>query len=95
MTVLCDYCSGQIMNSYVSFETVTPHALGVANSQVLSGQVPLWNKLQQCDNGLANQILSNSTGGNNASGAAAGVRVGMTGVAVALMSAVVATAALF
>jgi hypothetical protein len=93
--VLCSECTGQIMNSYVGFETVTPYALGIANSPSLSGQVPLWDKISQCSNGLANQIMGNSTGDASAAGGAAGVRVGMTGVVAALMSAVVATVALF
>jgi hypothetical protein len=96
MATLCSDCAARIIGSYVAFETVTPYALGVPNSQVLGGQVALWDKIQSCSNGIANQILNNSTGNSGTfSGAPAGVRVGMTGVVVALMSAVVATAALF
>lgn len=92
--LLCGECAGKILGAYVSFETVTPHALGISNSPALGGQPELWAKVTECDNGLANAILSNNTG-SASMGGATDVRVGMTGIVVALMSTVLATFALF
>jgi len=43
---LCTTCTAEVVGQYISFETVTPYALGIANSPMLSGQVDLGTRLR-------------------------------------------------
>lgn len=75
---LCTPCTSNVVGAYINWETVTPYALGIYNSPMLSGQVALWEKIKECPNNFAREILTNSMGSINSSGsgALANVRVG-------------------
>lgn len=43
---LCTPCTQQIYSKYIAFQTATPHALGIKQSPLLSGQSELWAAMQ-------------------------------------------------
>jgi hypothetical protein len=79
---LCTPCTSSVVGSYISFESITPYALGIANSPMLSGQVTLWNKIKStCPQDFTTGLLNNATGSSsssedNASAAFRGVQFG-------------------
>jgi cobalamin biosynthesis Mg chelatase CobN len=96
-TELCTPCTSSVVGSYITFESITPYALGIANSPMLSGQVTLWNKIKStCPQDFTAGLLNNataqaSTAEDNTGGASRGVQVGgavskfVGGVVVALL----------
>lgn len=93
-TDICgDVCTAKVIGAYIRFETVTPYAIGIANSPILKGQLELWNRLTQCPDGFAQNLLDNSTGipansPNGAAKAAAGVGSALVAVFAAVGAAV-------
>ncbi|KAG8813111.1 hypothetical protein FRC17_001667 [Serendipita sp. 399] len=71
---LCQPCTAKIVSSYVAFEDVTPYALGLAHSPILSGQFALWKKIkEQCGSDVVTEILGSVSSGGSSSGALARV----------------------
>lgn len=55
--VLCSTCSQNILASYIEFETSIPYAIGLANSDILSGQSELYKAGKEvCGNDWAVEI---------------------------------------
>ena len=82
-------CTSKVMGAYIRFETVTPYAIGIANSPILKGQLDLWNRLKDCPNGLAQSLLNNyTTNGNTSVGGAAKAAAGVGSALVAVFAAV-------
>lgn len=67
-TELCTPCTSSVVGSYISFESITPYALGIANSPMLSGQVTLWNKIKStCPQDFTTGLLTNATASTSTS----------------------------
>jgi len=59
---LCSPCTSKVIGSYISFESITPYAIGIANSPTLSGQVTLWNHIKEvCPTDFTSGLLTNAT----------------------------------
>lgn len=88
-SVLCQPCTSAILSSYVAFEQSIPYAAGqgLAGSQMLKGQIPLWSGVgQKCGTGFLSGIQKNAGTMALGSGAESNVVKGV--------GAVLATAAL-
>ncbi|PVF95470.1 hypothetical protein CPB86DRAFT_788027 [Serendipita vermifera] len=66
---ICTQCTYNILLKYITFESITPYALGISNSPILSGQLALWDKVKTCPNNLAASIVTDATHQANTSGA--------------------------
>lgn len=56
---LCSTCAQNILASYISFETSIPYAIGLSNSDVLSGQSDLYKAgKKQCGDDWAKKVNS-------------------------------------
>lgn len=90
---LCTTCTSEVVGAYINFETITPYALGLSNSPMLSGQIALWNKIKTCPGNYASQLLNNATssmtGPGNGSGDSTGA--GFAGASLGAFQVVGAT----
>lgn len=59
---ICSMCTYNIIKGYITFETVTPYAIGIAHSPMLKGQLALWEKIKTCPNNFAANLLNDATG---------------------------------
>ncbi|QRW00818.1 hypothetical protein RhiJN_28836 [Ceratobasidium sp. AG-Ba] len=75
---LCTECTKQIMSKYVAFESSTPHALGVAASPLLGGQVALWKSMQDKCPASYMSSVANAAGSPDVSSGASAVATGST-----------------
>jgi hypothetical protein len=93
---VCSQCTYNVLLGYITFESITPYAIGIQNSPILKGQVALWDRVKTCANGLANAIVSDATYQANTSGALEDATVfgGATMVA-AIAAALFGTLSLF
>lgn len=56
-SILCATCAQKIMASYIQFETTIPYAIGLANSDILKSQSPLYKAGQStCGKGWASKV---------------------------------------
>lgn len=99
---LCTTCTSEVVGAYINFETITPYALGIANSPMLSGQIALWNKIKTCPGNFASQLLNNATSsmtgpapGDSTDAAFAGASLGAVQVVGATLVALVGSMMLF
>jgi hypothetical protein len=59
---LCTPCVSKVIGSYISFESITPYALGIPHSPMLSGQVALWDHIKTtCPTDFTSGLLTNAT----------------------------------
>jgi hypothetical protein len=90
---ICSDCTYNVIKGYISFETVTPYAIGIAHSPMLKGQLALWDKIKMCPDNFATRLLNDATGtnGTTTSGAARTMALGgvMAGVVSIVGAAVV------
>ncbi|CCA77724.1 hypothetical protein PIIN_08972 [Serendipita indica DSM 11827] len=88
---LCTHCTAEVVGAYIAFENVTPYALGLTRSPILSGQAALWQRLKTCNGGqLVRDILAASVGSEpqyNAAFAGAGVNTWLASGAALLFGA--------
>ncbi|KAF8610707.1 hypothetical protein BDV93DRAFT_484141 [Ceratobasidium sp. AG-I] len=89
---LCTSCTQQIISKYVSWESTTPHALGVKNSPLLGGQSELWTAIQdKCPASFLSEV-SNIAGVASADQISGAVPALKGGMATALFGALAAFA---
>jgi len=71
---LCTSCTRNILSSYFEFESNTPYAPGIQNSDLLGGQAPLYSAVQtKCgENFLSGAVGAAGSLGNSLTGAAIG-----------------------
>jgi hypothetical protein len=93
---LCSPCTSKVIGSYISFESITPYAIGIANSPTLSGQVTLWNHIKEvCPTDFTSGLLTNattstsSTNSDDSSDALATLNLGAGKVVGAIVTAMV------
>ncbi|CAO1614311.1 unnamed protein product [Parajaminaea phylloscopi] len=71
---LCSTCAQNILASYIQFETATPYAIGLSNSEVLSGQSALYKAGKKlCGDKWASKVNSIAGTTDFAKVAAAGI----------------------
>jgi len=72
--VLCTACTRNILSSYIQFESNIPYVPGIANSDLLSGQAPLYTAVQsKCgENFLSGSVAAAGSLGNSLTGSAIG-----------------------
>lgn len=90
---ICSMCTYNIIKGYITFETVTPYAIGIAHSPMLKGQLALWEKIKTCPDNFAANLLSDATGTAAATSGAS--RMAFGSAVVSVVSVGVAIAALF
>jgi len=79
-SALCTPCTKNILAAYESFEQNIPSAIGIANSQLLSGQVALWQGISdKCGQDFINSINVVAGANNNSTSSAVSVLLGRAG----------------
>jgi len=91
---ICSNCTYNVIKGYISFETVTPYAIGIAHSPMLKGQLALWDKIKTCPDDFATRLLNDATGTAAAMAAGASRTMALGSVVVGVLSAVGAAVAL-
>ncbi|KAF8582173.1 hypothetical protein K439DRAFT_1661962 [Ramaria rubella] len=87
-TDLCTPCTKNILTGYISWESSTPLANGIANSPLLASQTPLWNAVQtKCPSDFISGTLANA---GAAPGAVNGASTSSPAKGAMLMLAIVA-----
>jgi len=73
-SLLCTTCTRNILSSYFQFESNIPYVPGIQNSDLLSGQAPLYTAVQaKCgENFLSGAVGAAGSLGNSLTGAAIG-----------------------
>jgi len=79
-SVLCTTCTKNILAAYESFEEKTPNAVGIYNSQLLNGQVALWQGISdKCGQNFINSINVVAGANSNSTSSAVSVLLGRAG----------------
>jgi len=91
----CTTCTRNIMTSYINWESDSPYAPGLANSQLLSGQTALYNALTTtCGSGFLSGAVQAAGGlgtGSKDNGSLKSTGFDIRTVAVALVSMLMAS----
>jgi hypothetical protein len=91
---ICSDCTYNVIKGYISFETVTPYAIGIAHSPMLKGQLALWDKIKTCPDDFATRLLDDATGTNGTTTSGSSRMMAVGNVMVGVVSVVGAAVAL-